>query len=90
MGCIYQASAAEFGDAGYPAHKAALAVKERVLADLTERAQKQGLADPRMVAEMVFLLLEGIWATKRMFGPDAPLDAATDAVRRLIQTRRIA
>ena len=83
MGCTYQASAAEFGDVDHPVHQAALGVKQRVLADLTDRASRQGLADPTGVAGMVFLLLEGVWAARRMFGPAAPLDEAGQAVRRL-------
>ena len=88
LGCTYQASAAEFGDATHPAHIAALGVKQRMIADLTERAMRQGLAEPSAVAEMVFLLLEGVWAAKRMFGVDAPIAGAKQAVRRLLQQGR--
>ena len=31
-----------------------------------------------------FLLIEGVWAARRMFGADAPLAGAKAAVRRLI------
>lgn len=84
MGCTYQASAAEFGATDHPAHRAALGVKRRVLDDLEARAIAQGLAPAREGAEAVFLFLEGIWATRRMFGPDAPLDNAPRAVQALI------
>lgn len=85
LGCIYQITAAEFGDVNHPTHAAALAVKDRVLQELTLRAAAQGLAPPRAAAERVFLLLEGIWAVRRMFGPDAPLSHAREAVQRLVQ-----
>lgn len=84
LGCTYQVSAAEFGDAAHPAHQAALGVKRRVMADLTARAQRQGVSEPDLVAGQVFLLLEGVWAAKRMFGPDAPIAGAKEAVRRVI------
>ena len=87
LGCTYQVSASEFGDAAHPVHQAAMAVKRRVIADLTERAERQGLAEPESVADMVFLLLEGVWAAKRMFGPDAPLAGAQEAVQRLLRGR---
>jgi AcrR family transcriptional regulator len=83
LGCAYQGTAAEFADPGHPAHKASIGVKTRVLETLERRARAEGLDDPRAVAERVFLLLEGIWASVRMFGPGAPLDNAKDAFRRL-------
>ena len=82
LGCTYQGSAAEFGDPIHPAHVAARAVKERVLASLRRRASAQGAPDA--AAEAVFLLLEGVWAATRMFGRDAPLGAARNAVRKLV------
>ena len=85
LGCAYQASASEFGDLAHPAHQAALGVKMRLIADLTARAQRQGLTEPSSVAEMVFLLLEGVFAAKRMFGPDAPIGQAKVALQRLIE-----
>lgn len=84
LGCTYQASAAEFGDIGHPAHQAALGVKRRVIAELESRAVAQGLADPPGMAANVFLLLEGVWAARRMFGAEVPLAGAKVAVRRLI------
>lgn len=84
LGCTYQGTAAEFVDPTHPAHAAAMAVKQRVLQDLLHRAQHQGVRNPARVADQVFLLLEGIWASVRMFGPKAPLDHARDAMRRLI------
>ena len=84
LGCTYQASAAEFGAGDHPAHVAARGVKERVLEELQARAAAQGLTDAAGAAQAVFLLLEGVWATRRMFGPDAPLDGAGRAVQSLM------
>jgi AcrR family transcriptional regulator len=83
MGCTYQASAAEFHDPAHPAHAAAMGVKTRVLATLETRARAQGLTQPRETAEAVFLFLEGVWASVRMFGAKAPLAHAEAAARRL-------
>lgn len=83
LGCTYQGTAAEFVDPAHPAHAAALGVKERVLALLTDRASREGHADPVAVAAGVYLLLEGVWATTRMFGAKAPLTHAKDAIRKL-------
>jgi AcrR family transcriptional regulator len=85
MGCTFQGTAAEFADPAHPGHAAALAVKRRVLAELERRATLQGLARPKAAAERVFLFLEGVWAAVRMFGSEAPLGEAREAVRRLIR-----
>ena len=83
LGCTYQGTAAEFVDPAHPGHAAALGVKQRVLALLTERAVSEGHLDPRAVAESIYLLLEGVWATSRMFGAKAPLAHAKAAIRKL-------
>ena len=83
MGCTYQGTAAEFHDPAHPAHAAAMGVKTRVLETLEVRARAQGLTNPRATAEAVFLFLEGVWASVRMFGTTAPLTNAEAAVRRL-------
>ena len=84
MGCTYQGTAAEFADTAHPAHGAALAVKGRVLEDLQRLAQLQKQIDPQATAERVFLLLEGVWASVRMFGQAAPLAQAEAAFARML------
>ncbi len=84
MGCTYQGTASEFHNPTHPAHAAGLGVKVRVLETLERRAANQGLPNPRARAEAVFLFLEGIWASVRMFGPDAPLAHAEAALERLV------
>jgi AcrR family transcriptional regulator len=83
MGCTYQGTAAEFVDPAHPAHAASLGVKKRVLALLSDRALTEGHADPEAVAEGIYLLLEGVWASSRMFGANAPLSHAKAAIRKL-------
>ncbi|MCB2111593.1 MAG: TetR/AcrR family transcriptional regulator [Defluviimonas sp.] len=83
LGCTFQVTVAEFSDPAHPAHAEARAAKERVLGELERRARLQRLPEPEAAAARVFLLLEGVWAAVRMFGPDAPLAAAGDALDRL-------
>jgi AcrR family transcriptional regulator len=83
MGCTFQGTAAEFVDVTHPAHAASKQVKENVLAELESRAAAQGHAKPKVLAEQMYLLLEGVWASVRMFQSDAPLAHARDAVRKL-------
>jgi hypothetical protein len=51
---------------------------------LQRRAVAQGLPDPRIKAEQVFLFLEGVWASVRMFGSPDPLSHAETALEKLI------
>ena len=83
MGCTYQGTAAEFKDEAHPAHAAAMNIKTRALEAIELRAKNQKAKHPRKTAEQVYLLLEGVWASVRMFGPDAPITHAKDAVRKL-------
>jgi AcrR family transcriptional regulator len=83
LGCTYQGSAAEFADPGHPVHAAAIGVKNRVIEELEARAALQGLVESQAVAEKAFLLLEGIWASVRMFRDKAPLTHAKKAMRQL-------
>jgi AcrR family transcriptional regulator len=86
MGCTFQGAASEFGDALHPAHAAALLVKQNVIAELVSRAEKQQLPQPRKTAELMFLLLEGVWASVRMFKAEAPIQHAKAAVRALAKS----
>jgi AcrR family transcriptional regulator len=83
LGCTFQSTAAEFADPAHPAHAAAQGAKERVLAILTAYARAQGLPNPDLVAMQVYLLIEGVWATVRMFRDPGLVTPAREAVRRL-------
>ena len=83
MGCTYQGTAAEFKNEEHPAHAAAMKIKTRTLAAITLRARNQKAKKPQKTAEQIYLLLEGVWASVRMFGPEAPIQHAKAAVRRL-------
>jgi AcrR family transcriptional regulator len=83
LGCTFQVAAAEFGDATHPAHARALQIKERVIAQLVDCAAAQGVEHPKATANNLYLFLEGIWASVRMWHAEAPLDDAKAAIRKL-------
>jgi AcrR family transcriptional regulator len=83
MGCTFQGAASEFGEMAHPVHAAALAVKRNVIAELEARAALQKLPNPQKIAQHMFLLLEGVWASVRMFKAEAPIEHAKVAVRML-------
>lgn len=88
LGCPMQGTAAEFGEPDHPAHRAARAAKEATLAELAQRARMEGLRDPDGTAAEAFLLAEGLLASRRIFGRDAPIEAAGRALRRLVASAR--
>ncbi|NDV01389.1 TetR/AcrR family transcriptional regulator [Pseudoroseicyclus tamaricis] len=83
MGCAFQTAAAEFSDPHHPVHAAAAHVKRRMIAGLATRAEAEGLDAPEAAAEAVFLFVEGVLASVRMFGARAPLAHAPAALCRL-------
>ena len=85
FGCTFQGSAAEFHDPLHPAHAASIRVKRNVLAHLQELAKRQGAQEPKRAAELVFLLVEGVWASVRMFGQKAPIRHVPKLVREMIK-----
>jgi AcrR family transcriptional regulator len=85
FGCTFQGSAAEFHDPQHPAHAASIKVKQNVLRHLQQLAKRQGINEPKKAAELVFLLVEGVWASVRMFGPAAPTKYVSTAVREMVK-----
>jgi AcrR family transcriptional regulator len=83
-GCTFQVSAAEFADPDHPAHVSARRVKDATILRYISYARAQGLSEPERVARQIFLLIEGIWASVRIYGLDAPIDDALAAARRII------
>ncbi|MDE2446192.1 MAG: TetR/AcrR family transcriptional regulator [Alphaproteobacteria bacterium] len=85
LGCTFQGTAAEFKDEAHPAHAAAIKIKNRTLAEIELRARNQKAKHPRKVAELVYLLIEGVWVSVRMFGNKAPIAHVKEAVRKLME-----
>jgi hypothetical protein len=56
-----------------------------VMVALKARARAQGLQEPEAVAEEMFLLTEGLWAAKRMYGAGVSLAAYERAALRIIR-----
>jgi AcrR family transcriptional regulator len=85
LGCTFQGVSSEFPDLHHPGHSVALASKKRVLSRIEDMAVEAGVARPRRLAEQLYLLLEGAWASVRMFGHDAPVGHAAAAARALVE-----
>jgi len=73
---IYDAAcvtvAAEFPEAGHPGHRVATAHKRAVVERLAELAGAAGAPDPDELARELLLLMDGAFASARMFGRKGP------------------
>jgi AcrR family transcriptional regulator len=85
FGCPVQATAAEFPDPEHPGHKVALTNKEKVRAHLRELAEQAGLRSPEALADQLMLLMDGAYASSRMFGPGNPARHVGGAAKALIE-----
>jgi len=88
LGCTFQGASSEFADASHPGRNFAIAHKRRVLDKLEAIAARERVARPRVLAEQLFLLLEGAWAAVRMFGAKAPLAHIVDAAQAMTAIAR--
>lgn len=84
LGCAFQATAAEFPDAGHPGHALSRAHKEEVLSRLTELAGEAGARRAEELAAELLLLMDGAFAAARMFGPQSPASAVGAAAATLV------
>jgi AcrR family transcriptional regulator len=83
-GCTFQVTAAEFPDPSQPAHTVALAHKQAVRERLYELAVAADAKRPDALADGLSLLMDGAFATARMYGPDNPGRHVTTAAQALI------
>ncbi|MFZ4816812.1 MAG: TetR/AcrR family transcriptional regulator [Phototrophicaceae bacterium] len=80
LGCAFLSAASEFPDLGQASHQLALVHKQKVKTRFQALAQAAGVAQPEQLAEQLLLLLNGAFASKRVFG------SFESAVRQLAAT----
>jgi AcrR family transcriptional regulator len=85
LGCPVQATAAEFPDPSHPGHQVALESKQKVRAHLRNLAEQAGLNAPDVLADQLMLLMDGAYASSRVFGPGNPARHVSDAAKALIE-----
>jgi AcrR family transcriptional regulator len=90
LGCTFQATAAEFPDAGHPGHAAALAHKQAVRSRLRDLAHAAGATDPGSLADGLLLVMDGAFAAARMYRRSSPAVHAATAARALIDAANAA
>ena len=68
LGCAFLSAASEFPELGQSSHQLALAHKQKVKTQFQALAQAAGVMQSEQLAEQLLLLLNGAFATKRVFG----------------------
>lgn len=67
LGCPFLSAAAEFPDLDQPGHQVALQHKQKVRSRLQTVAASAGAHQPDQLADQLLLLLDGAFASKRVF-----------------------
>lgn len=82
-GCPFVNTATEFPDAAHPGRAVALANKRELRTRLCRLAEAIGARDPGLLADQLWLLLDGAYAAGQMLGVSGPgmaLPAAAEAL----------
>ena len=83
-GCPFLNVATEYPDADYPGHQVAIAHKQTVRARFRQLAKEAGAKEPDVLADQLFLLMDGAYMAARMFGAPNPAVHLAAAARVLI------
>ena len=84
LGCPGQITVTEFPDLGHPGRQVAVDGKQKMREFLRGLAEQAELKEPDVLADQLMLLMDGAYATARVFGPGNPARHVGDAARALI------
>lgn len=85
-GCPFRVSYVEFPDANHPAHQRALRHVKQLRARLRSLAQRAGARDPRVLADRLMLIIDGLYVNGAMLGPRGAATAAVALAEELIRS----
>jgi len=83
-GCPFLNVATEYPDPDYPGHQVAIAHKQSVRAKFRELAMEAGARRPEVLADQLFLLMDGAYMAARMFGTQNPAAHLAEGAQVLI------
>lgn len=83
-GCPFLNVATEYPEADYPGHQVALEHKQLVRERFRQLAKEAGAMKPNVLADQLFLLMDGAYMASRMFGAKNPAAHLASAARILI------
>ena len=85
-GCPFLNVASEYPETDYPGHQTAIEHKQSVRARFRQLAGEAGAKNPEVLADQLFLLMDGAYMAARMFGAKNPASHLADAARILIDS----
>ena len=83
-GCPFLNVATEYPETDYPGHQIAIEHKQAVRARFHQLAKEAGAKKPDILADQLFLLMDGAYMAARMFGTKNPAAHVSEAARILI------
>lgn len=85
-GCPFLNVATEFPQPDHPGHQISLEHKQTVRSRFQQLAEEAGARQPEVLADGLFLLMDGAYMAARMFGvsPDNPASHVAEAARQLL------
>ena len=86
-GCPFLNVATEYPEIDYPGHQVALEHKQRVRAKFRQLAGQAGAREPEVLADQLFLLMDGAYMASRMFGTENPASHLASAAKTLIDSQ---
>src|SRR3569833_453144 len=87
-GCPFLMAMAELPDASAKAHALAVETKAWVRAKIGELTAQLAIKDPAILADQVFLVMEGVYASVQSHGADGPARQARGLVEALLGASR--
>jgi AcrR family transcriptional regulator len=86
-GCPFLNVATEFPERDHPGHQVALEHKQAVRARFRQLAKQAGARKPDVLADQLFVLMDGAFMAARMYGPDNPALRVAQAAEALIEAQ---
>ncbi len=86
-GCPFLNVATEYPETEYPGHQVALEHKQSVRAKFRQLARQAGARNPDVLADQLFLLMDGAYMASRMFGTKNPASHLASAAKTLIDAQ---
>lgn len=85
-GCPFLNVSTEYPETDYVGHQVAIEHKQSVRARFRQLAKEAGAKKPDILADQLFLLMDGAYMASRMFGPNNPAAHVAEAAQVLIDT----
>jgi AcrR family transcriptional regulator len=83
-GCPFLNVATEYPETEYPGHQVAIEHKQTVRSRFRQLAKEAGAKKPDILADQLFLLMDGAYMASRMFGAKNPAAHLAEAARVLV------